>query len=175
MKKVNFALMSLFIASVFVLSGCAESLQFVSLTPSIPQILPKGIFSESINEKVSVATFTTGVDTKEAIFAQIGKPSFVADLKQNREVLAYLGNFRNIKTYYFFALRDGVFQESQKYYYTDVEKDRKQGILESELLKVFLCYRYTPTPTISPPTQPVSSPPPPTSPSTLIPRSSFTR
>ncbi len=138
-------------------SGCALQVASGLLDTARASGLNDLSFS-SPNELASRISFKTDIDTKESIIAQLGKPKFVCDLKENREVLAYLSTHNSAAVYYFFAIKDGVYQESEKYYYRDVEKDRKDGILESELLRVFNCYHTTSRPTASPP--PVSYSPP---------------
>jgi len=133
-------------------SGCA--LQVASGFLDTAKALPPGFFSNSSKTIPSQASFKIDVDTRESIIDQLGQPKFDFDLKQNREVLAY----EKAAVYHFFALKDGVYQQKKEYLYSDVEKDRKAGILELELLKVFECYHVvTPQPTASPPS--VSSSP----------------
>lgn len=146
MKKIiNYVIVVLFICTIL-LSGCGPTQIAIGIIDGIATLGGIPSFKKKLPEH---AIYTPGKDKKETIISELGNPSSIEHIGNNREVLIYKSSHNGLT--YLFALTNEIYQDSLRTSTRDIKNDKARGVLKSECIRVFPCFQEPVAPQPTPP------------------------
>lgn len=144
MRKKGFLMFLNFvlIGIMMMVCGCVADLAMSATKIGIGDrpVFP-GLASKDTKRALYKAEFKVGIDTKEIIEKELGKPEFIINMGNQDEVLFY----KKGGMAWAFAIKNGYYQDKEGFTAESVKKPESE--LRAGLMKFFPCFQpYTPRP-----------------------------